>query len=383
MQFSQVVASNQGLAVACWQISTTRGDAAVAFVSALQMEDGPFVHTLVGPRSQANTLFSHGIVDMLDILNRLGEIDEASLASYVTQCQMTSGGFAANIREASSIYFQPTVLLTKTAIKILIVLSACTTPVREAATSFVLDCYRTDGGFDDAPTQPSSSMKMTHDAIQTLYLLGELDQIDIPKTTTYILSHQNVDNGFGMSPGASSSYLGTRYSVLALYYIGALPLISQSDVIDYLMLGYDDDSGTFQPPGLIDQKGYLEPLSVLGGISRINSTKMEEFVLSCQSHIHGGFVINPDYADDSYSQHGDECSYAVKILNLIGSLDLLDDRFEIQSTPIWTGEDDLLNTGTLPIPIPLETILLIVVVAALGVTFSVVFLLSYRRRDCG
>jgi hypothetical protein len=225
----------------------------------------------------------------------------------------------------------------------------------------------------------------TRRAVTILYLLNALGRIDCSKTATYIKAQENPDFGFSMFPGDASSYLGCHDAVMALYYLGALNDIAEGSVADFIMKDYNAQVGTFSPGGLLDQEGRLELLSALGAISRIDSAKMEEFVLSCQSHINGGFVGTPDYVNESTSQHGDECGYAVTILCLLNSLNLLNEPFLIQNAPVWTGLDDLTttttnggNTSTFP-SLPPETIVLVVVAAVLVGTFSGAFLLAHRR----
>jgi prenyltransferase beta subunit len=366
------------------QIETTRIDAVVAFASALQMVDGAFVLSLEGPRSQASTAFSQGIVEMLSQLGKLDAINKASLLTYVARCQLESGGFVSTTHEATSPQSTPTMLRTLYAIEILTALSTSSTSILEAAVSWVLDCYRSDGGFDEAPQRPSTFLWSTRRAVRILYLLNDLDRIDKSKTAAFVKAHQNTDHGFGMVLGDSSSYLGTYEAVMVLKYLGELSGISQGDVVDFLMQDYDAQAGTFGP-GLLDQKGHLELLGALGAISRANSTKMKEFVLSSQSHIHGGFVMSPDYVNISNRQHGDECFYAVKVLSLLNSLGLLNEPFLVQNAPVWAGEDDLNTTttdgGTTPSfpPWSAETVILFVMAAVLVGTFIGALLLVYLK----
>jgi prenyltransferase beta subunit len=356
------------------QIETTRIEAVVAFASALQMVDGAFVLSLEGPRSQASTAFSQGIVEMLFLLGRLPAIDKASLLTYVAQCQLGSGGFVSTTYEATSPHSTPTMLQTLYAVEILATLSFSSTSIREAAVSWVLDCYRSDGGFDEGPERPSTFLWSTRRAVRILCLLDALGRIDKSKTAAFVKAHQNTDHGFGMVLGDSSSYLGTYEAVMALKYLGELSGISQGDVADFLMQDYDPEAGIFGA-GLLDQKGHLELLGALGAIGRVNSTKMKEFVLSCQSGIHGGFVMSPDDVNIPNRQHGDECFYAVKVLSLFGDLALLNAPFLIQNAPVWTGEDDLATTttdgGTTPSypPLPAETMILFAMAAVLVGTF--------------
>jgi hypothetical protein len=41
-------------------------------------------------------------------------------------------------------------------------------------------------------------------ALATLYLLGRLDAVDVPKAVEFVLSCYNFDGGFGTRPGSES-----------------------------------------------------------------------------------------------------------------------------------------------------------------------------------
>lgn len=344
----QIVPDSVDAVVCTNAVETSRHQAIVDFLVELQMVEGGFLDNLMEPRSAATLKVSKWAAIALQGLNSLSAINQAALTSFVVDCQEPDGGFTTNPWETVADYET-----VAAAVEIMIRLGALGSIDQDTTTNWVMACYRSsDGGFNDKPSGYSSLMWPLQDNIATLNRLGRLGRINSVLTNQYAMGYYDSDGGFAgfsLTHDGTRSLSGSLGGVSVLYYLGSLGLISVNNIVNYLMSLYDSDTGSFLGQLTYTVAAVLT-LEMLGRLNQVNSTLTTEFVLSCQTPLHGGFVNIPEDINNPVRERLSCCYQAVEILRVLGTLDALEESFIIQESPVWTGDDTPPTTYTPPTP---------------------------------
>ncbi len=357
---------------------TTRHQAIVDFISELQMVDGGFIDNLMEPRSAALLKASKWATLVMSVLDELSAIDEASLISFVVDCEEVDGGFTTSPWETPVDYGT-----VNGAVETLYHLNALDSINQEATTNWVMDCYRTsDGGFNSQPSSYSSLIWPLYNDIATLNCLGELGRINSALTNQYTLGYYDSDGsvaGFSVTFEGTRSPSGTINGVSVLHHLGTIGLVSADAIENYLMGFYEDD-GSFAGE-LAHTYSAILSLELLGRLNQVNATLTTEFVLSCQTPMHGGFVNIPSDIDNPVREQLMRCYAAVEILRALGTLDALGESFTVQEAPVWTGDNTPPTPYTPPVTPPLgpEFWAGVTLVAVAGGVFAVVVFYGFTR----
>ncbi|CAN6458100.1 unnamed protein product [Victoria cruziana] len=133
----------------------------------------------------------------LDLLGRLGDVDQEAIISWVLKCQHECGGFAGNIGH------DPHILYTLSAVQILALFDRLDVVDIEKVAHYIAGLQQDDGSFS-GDIWGEIDTRFSYCAICCLSLLHRLDKIHVGKAVEYIASCKNVDGGFGCTPGAES-----------------------------------------------------------------------------------------------------------------------------------------------------------------------------------
>lgn len=113
--------------------------------------------------------------------------------------------------------------------------------------------------------------RFLYNAFNALSLLGFLHVIDVPKAISYIVSCQNFDGGYGVSPGAES------HSGQIFTCVGALAIAKRLDLVDTERLGQWLSERQADRGGL---NGRPEKLEVSRSVPCFDTTKISLAFLS-------------------------------------------------------------------------------------------------------
>lgn len=305
--------------------TTTRKQALIDFICALQMDDGSFVNRLNDPPPDEPSIYvGCNALPLLSWLDALDRIDLERAVEYCASLQKPDGSICI-----------PIMVSMRCAVDLLYAAGAIDRIDVEAAVRWILSLQREDGGFNNSPFTFSDYVWCTAEAIIALTEL----EAEIPnreKVISYLCSHLREDGGFALYPDCNeSSMRGTYWTVLALHYLNALDHIPVDKTAEYVMRGYDEELQTFTPQtlaGICDQ--YIV-LALLGALDRVNVSAAADLVLSLQSPLHGGFVSSRKYLYKASKETITGSRSLVEVLFRLGELDRLDEEFTVQERPEW------------------------------------------------
>lgn len=249
------------------------------------------------------------------VMNRLSEMPRDPIVSFALSCQNEDGGFGGNIALDSHL------LYTLSAVQVLCLFQAEDQIVdKEGLFNWVAALQREDGSFQ-GDKWGEIDTRFTYCAMNCLALLGQLHRINIPAAVNYIMSCQNWDAGFGVSPGAES-HAGQIFCC-----VGALRIANAMDRIDQDRLGFWLAQRQLPSGGLNgrpEKKAdvcyswwVLSAMSVMGRVSWIDSAALIRYILSCQDVDDGGIADKPGNWPDVYHTF-----FGVAGLSLLGYLDV-------------------------------------------------------------
>ena len=312
---------------------TTRRDAAIEFIKAMQMDDGSFVPGPWVPRAEVGPYWmmmtTWEAVRALHILGALNAIDREVVIEFLLR-YYKNGGCLDPGDEADEAY-QPGTLLHA-----LRLLGAIGRVDRDEVVSFVLSMQNPDGGFRFQILDRSSSLLGTRKAIEALWAIGALDVVDRAKVLSFMRSIYDNETGlFRNSPcGYHYDVTDLDHAVLTLYWLDALDAFNWTKTIQGLLTTWKDYF--FICLGVMSN--HLTTLYYIGAIDEIPQElrdKLISWILKCQSHINGGFVPKPGMANDERKTGVCDTSCAVENLYYLGEVKLLYESFEVEKKPTY------------------------------------------------
>lgn len=350
--------------------STNRRQAVIDFITALQMDDGLFVDRLDTYYSERDLPTSSYAVVLLSRLDGLSHITLSSLVDKCIECQNLDGGFGITTLDTSGL---------AATLSIIRLLRACNHigDIRQAeAINWIYSLQCGDGGFTNAPPAGSQS-ELLWDTTAALEALGKLGVVSFPNHTAivnHVLDRQNTDGGFSLSPGGESSNIGTFYAIKALFLLNELDRVDIENVTSYILASYDSILELFVPLTLAGIGNPYRTLSCLDSLDRVNVTKAADFILSLQSPLHGAFVSSPDEIEDRREEKIRASHDLIEILIHLGEEGRLDESFEVLEAPVW-------NELTIPPPtyLPPEIIVVVIFTIGIGLAFCIGFLLYTKK----
>ncbi|EOA32586.1 hypothetical protein CARUB_v10015879mg, partial [Capsella rubella] len=227
----------------------------------------------------------------LDLLEKLGSVDQDEVVSWVMTCQHESGVSNNTIRYrkmllhfvncgfAGNTGHDPHVLYTLSAVQILALFDKLHILDVGKVSSYVAELQNEDGSFSGD-------------------MWGE-------KAVDYIVSCKNQDGGFGCTPGAES-HAGQIFCC-----VGALAITGNLHHVDKGLLGWwlcerqDDKSGGLngrpkKDPDVCYSWWVLSSLIMIDRVHWIKKGKLVKFILDCQDIDNGGISDGPNNAVDIF-----------------------------------------------------------------------------------
>ncbi|KAL0246341.1 hypothetical protein GEMRC1_007553 [Eukaryota sp. GEM-RC1] len=248
------------------------------------------------------SLFLLGNEDYL--LGSEHDIGKESLLHFVMSCYCpSSGGFGGNVGH------DPHILYTLSALQVLALidsLSDLSETQVDAISSYVLSLQQSDGSFF-GDTWGEVDSRFTYCAVSILSLLNRLHLLDKELTISFLLKCRNNDGGFGSGPDAES-HAGQVFCVVGtlsiLHSLNVLSTSQQDTLCWWLAERQDHTGGLCGRPMKKSDVCYswwvISALSVMNRINWLNSSKLVDFILSCQDEDDGGISDRPGNVADMF-----------------------------------------------------------------------------------
>ncbi|TKX22724.1 geranylgeranyl transferase type-2 subunit beta [Elsinoe australis] len=253
----------------------------------------------------------------LHLLGRADALPRDKLLDFVLSCWHSSGGFgAAPGHDAHLLY-------TVSSVQILAMLDgwkeadACRFDSRAVISKYIAGLQDKSTGTFAGDEWGETDTRFLYGAFNALSLLGHLDDVDVERAVQFIKSCENIDGGFGTTPGAES------HSGQVFTCVGALAIAGRLDLVDADRLGgwlserQVPNGGLNGRPEKLEDVCYswwvLSPMAAIKRLHWIDKDKMASFILSCQDPLGGGFADRPDDMVDVF-----HTCFAIAGLSLLG-----------------------------------------------------------------
>ncbi|KAL4811104.1 terpenoid cyclases/protein prenyltransferase alpha-alpha toroid [Aspergillus unguis] len=223
---------------------------------------------------------------------------------FVLSCQKDNGGFgAAPGHDAHLLY-------TVSAVQLLVTLDAVDELEkrglggREKVGSFIAGLQDKETGSFMGDEWGEFDTRFLYGALNALSLLGLLGLVDVAKAVSYVQSCENLDGGYGVSPGAESHAGQVFTCVGALAIAGRLDLVDKDRLGGWLSERQLDHGGLNGRPEKLADACYSwwvgASLAMIDKLDWIDGPKLASFILQCQDPDAGGFADRPGNAVDVF-----------------------------------------------------------------------------------
>jgi prenyltransferase beta subunit len=312
---------------------TTRREAIVDYVQALQAPEGYFHAYLEDPPpfepDGTDATFSE-ILDAYGTLKYIDRVDELDWSNTVQfLLSLVDDGFLnMSKRDAPSAY------TCWTALTLLPNLDIDADIDVDDNAAFVASLQQPDGGFLAKPSNLVPTLVRTYYALDMLRIVGRLDLANLVIARSFVLSCYKNDGGFSNSPQEESDIGYTPAGIMLMEIIGLQDILDVNKTTSYLLQYWDNESGCEIEEDLLFTQRIAWSLWLLNRENSIDTVKLVQWVLSLQKHARGEFVGYPEADLDS-----DRLFYAnlaTHILAMYNGTDLLDSDFLVEEEPVWT-----------------------------------------------
>jgi len=201
--------------------------------------------------------------------------------------------------------------------------------------NYINNTYQVGGGF--SPTNTTNAANM----VSTYYIYKIFTIIDEPVENetshkSWVISCNNTDGGYGGNQTLSSTLITTYFAVYLINELGSInDLADQTKTLNYFKSLFIGDSnsldhyGGFLPDLFAETPLLSSTLFCVEGLrlideNELNKIAISNWVLKHQNFLDGGFGDFTEGVDSRLSSISTSY-YAFKILQILGSLDLLNE----------------------------------------------------------
>ncbi|KAG9231536.1 terpenoid cyclases/protein prenyltransferase alpha-alpha toroid [Amylocarpus encephaloides] len=236
----------------------------------------------------------------LHLLGRPDALPRDQTIQFVLSCQHENGGFgAAPGHDAHLLY-------TCSAIQILAMIDAFDVldekgkgegGGREGVGKYISSLQNQTTGTFAGDEWGEEDTRFIYTALNALSLLSMLDIVNVDRAVEYIISCENFDGGYGVSP-AAESHSGQIFACL-----GALSIANRMDTVNVDKLGRWLSERQVEAGGLNGRPEKQEDvcyswwvassLTMIHKLHWIDGKKLTNFILKCQDPKEGGFADRP------------------------------------------------------------------------------------------
>ena len=312
---------------------TTRREAIVDYVKALQAQEGYFHAYLEDPPpfepDGTDATFSE-ILDAYGVLKYIDCVDELDWSNTVQfLLSLVDDGFLnMSKRDAPSAYTCWTALTLLPNLDI-----DADIDINDNA-EFVAGLQRPSGGFLAKPTNLDPTLVRTYYALDMLRIADRLDLINLAAARSFVVSCYKSDGGFSNSPQEESDFNYAPAGIMLMDILGLRDVLNVNLTTDYLLQFWNNESGCDTDADLLYTQRIAWSLWLLDREDSIDNAKLLQWVLGLQKHFHGEFVGYPEAGLGS--DRVVFANYATHILAMYNGTNLLDSDFLVEEKPVWT-----------------------------------------------
>ncbi|NWF96088.1 MAG: hypothetical protein HXY34_08070 [Candidatus Thorarchaeota archaeon] len=315
---------------------TTRREAIVTYVKALQAPEGYFHGWLQAPPpfEPDGTLPDYSSLreayETLKYINRTSSVDWTSSRGFVSglihngllNLTKTLGASVGTCLDALT--FVPEIGLGS-----LIDV--------DANVQYVLGLQQPDGGFvwDYGDLGKRSELVATYFALDTLRIAGRLHDADLERAKAFLSACHNESAGwYSNVVGTKANIFVIPAGIMVADMLGVLDETSRDRTAQYLLEWWDPVRGCDITRDLRVTQRIAWSLELLDRKELIDSDKMAKWVLDLQKHMHGAFV---GYPEADLDQERLACAVeATHILYMYNETYRLDEDFSVVEAPVWS-----------------------------------------------
>ena len=197
---------------------------------------------------------------------------------------------------------------------------------------FVVLSQGESGGFqnDIWGELPEEELVNTQVALSLLNSCDAIDLIDSEAALSFIISCYS-EGGFSYVPDGYVELGAMPLALMCLDYLGELKNVDKNGITEFILSQWDNETGSVPDGTIVDTERAVWSLYLLNELDQVDINATIEWVLSCQSMEHGGFLHYPD--GESIDERLEWTRAAVHILYLLDQLDVLDVQFSVYARP--------------------------------------------------
>ena len=231
----------------------------------------------------------------MHVLSRLDMMPRDEVVEFALSCRNADGGFGGSPGQDSHM------LYTLSAVQVLCMFGAEDKIDRDGVASWIGKLQRPDGSVT-GDEWGEVDTRFVYIALNCLSLIDRLSAIDVDAAVEFILTCENWDGGFGVSPGAESHSGQVFCCVGALCIAGALDRINQDRLAWWLAERQLPSGGLNGRPEKAGDVCYswwvMSSLAMLRRMHWIDRGALFGYILRCQDADEGGIADKPgNYAD--------------------------------------------------------------------------------------
>jgi prenyltransferase beta subunit len=312
---------------------TTRREAIVDYVRSLQAPEGYFHAYLEDPPpfelDGTEATFSP-VLDAYGVLSDIDSVDELDWSNTTEFLLSLVGNGLLNLSKSA----EPAGWTCWAALTLFPGLGIDAAIDIEANAEFAASLQKGNGGFVTVPWLTIPTLPDTYFALDTLRIAGRLNLINLAAARSFVVGCYKDDGGFSNTLGGESDVGYTPAGILLMEILGLQDILNVNKTTDYLLQYWDNETGCNVQADVLFTQRIAWSLWLLDREDSIDTAKLVQWVLSLQKHTHGEFVGYPEGGFDNERLFF--ANLATSILAMYNGTDLLDSDFLVDEKPVWT-----------------------------------------------
>lgn len=311
---------------------TTRRDAIVAYVKALQAPEGYFHAWLDAPPPFEPDGTSADYTVVMDAYSTLGYVNRTTSISWTTSKEFLAslvGHGMLNMSKTTGVSvgtcWSAMTFYSDIGLEYLI--------DKETNAMYVAGLQQPNGGFFFDRSSSKPTLVATYYALDTLRLTERLYLANTQKAKEFLSSCHNETGWYSDTIGGPENIFVAPAGIMLADMLGVQSDADKEKTAQYLLSQWNAAVGADNNEDLYVAERIAWSLALLDRKNLIDRNSMFAWVLSLQKHTNGAFV---GYPEAESSQERLVCTkYATHILSLYNGTSQLDEDFSVMEEPKW------------------------------------------------
>jgi geranylgeranyl transferase type-2 subunit beta len=236
----------------------------------------------------------------LCLLDAKDTFNKQDVVEFVLSCFNEDGGFGSFKNHDSHL------LSTLSALQILLIYESLDVLTDEDVAKVVgfIKRNQLENGAFQGDRFGEIDTRFVYTAVQSLAILGKLDDEVVEGAVKFITSCANFDGGYGLVPGAES------HAAQVFTCLGTLAIVGRLDLVNVELTGWWlserqlENGGLNGRPGKLPDVCYswwvLSSLAIIDKLKWIDFDRLRGFILQSQDEVTGGISDRPDNQVDVF-----------------------------------------------------------------------------------